>query len=184
MRFLSGMLAAGLLAGFALAADGKFTLTGENTKVEFTGTKSNPNGKHDGGFKKLDGTVTLNGTDPATAKIEVTIDTTSLWSDAEPKLTNHLKSPDFFDVKTHPKAKFVSTSVEPLPGKKNIYDVKGKLTLLGKEKDISFPADITTEGGALKLKSEFKINRMDFGMTYGKGKIDDAVTIKVKTEAK
>ena len=182
MRYLSGMLAAGLLTGFALAADGKFTLTGENTKVEFTGTKQN--GKHDGGFKKLDGTVTLKGADPATARIEVTIHTDSMWSDAEPKLTNHLKSPDFFDVKTHPKATFVSSSVEPLPGKTNVYKVTGDLTLLGKKKEISFPAEITAEGGALKLKSEFKINRMDFGMTYGKGKVDGVVTIRVKTDAK
>ena len=181
MRFLSGLLAAGLLAGFALAADGKFTLTGENTKVEFTGTKSNPDGKHDGGFKKLDGTVTLNGTDPTTARIEVTIDTTSLWSDAEPRLTNHLKSPDFFDVKTHPKAKFVSSKVEKDGDK---YKVTGKLTLLGKEKEISFPAEIAADGGSLKLKSEFKINRTDFGMTYGKGKIDDEVALTVAVTAK
>jgi polyisoprenoid-binding protein YceI len=182
MRFLSGLLAAGLLAGFALAADGKFTLTGENTKVEFTGTKAE--GKHDGGFKKLDGTATLTGSDPTTAKIEVTIDTNSMWSDTEPKLTNHLKSSDFFDVKTHPTAKFVSSSVEPLPGKKDIYKVSGELTMLGKKKEISFPAKILTDNGALKLESEFKINRMDFGMTYGKGKVHDEVTIRVKVDAK
>ena len=178
MRFLSGLLAAGLLAGFTLAADGKFTLTGENTKVEFTGTK--PEGKHDGGFKKLDGTVTVVGTDPATAKIEVTIDTTSLYSD-DAKLTGHLKSPDFFDVKTNPTAKFTSSKVEKEGDK---YKVTGELTLNGKKKEISFPAKLAVEGGALRLDSEFKINKGDFGMNYGKGKISDDVTIKVKVDAK
>jgi polyisoprenoid-binding protein YceI len=178
MQFLSGLLAAGLLAGFTLAADGQFTLTGANTKVEFTGTKAE--GKHDGGFKKVDGTVALTGTDPATAKFEVTIDTTSLWSD-NPKLTGHLKSPDFFDVKTNPTSKFVSSKVEKDGDK---YKVTGELTLNGKKKEISFPATITTTGKTLKLDSEFKINKADFGMTYGQGKIHDAVTIRVKVDAK
>ncbi|HVK16651.1 MAG TPA: YceI family protein [Fimbriiglobus sp.] len=178
MRFLSGLLATGLLTGLTLAADGKFTLTGENTKVEFTGTK--PEGKHDGGFKKVVGAVTLTGTDPATTRIEVTIDTNSLWSD-DPKLTGHLKSPDFFDVKTNPNSKFVSSKVEKDGAN---YKVTGELTLNGKKKEISFPATITTAGGALKLDSEFKINKGDFGMNYGKGKISDDVTIKVKIDAK
>lgn len=178
MRFLSGLLAAGLLTGFALAADGKFTLTGENTKVEFTGSKAE--GKHEGGFKKVDGTVTVTGTDPATARIEVAIDTNSLWSDNE-KLTGHLKSPDFFDVKTNPTSKFISTKVEKDGDR---YKITGELTLNGKKKEISFPAKITASGGALKIESEFKINKTDFGMTYGKGKIHDDVTIKVKVDAK
>ena len=178
MRFLSGLVAAGLLTGFTLAADGKFTLTGENTKVEFTGTK--PEGKHDGGFKKLNGTATVTGSDPATAKIEVTIDTTSLYSD-DAKLTGHLKSPDFFDVKTNPTAKFASSKVEKEGDK---YKMTGELTLNGKKKEISFPARLAVEGGALRLDSEFKINKGDFGMNYGKGKISDDVTIKVKVDAK
>jgi polyisoprenoid-binding protein YceI len=178
MRFLSGLVAAGLLTGFTLAADGKFTLTGENSKVEFTGTK--PEGKHDGGFKKLSGTASVTGSDPATAKIEVTIDTTSLYSD-DPKLTGHLKSPDFFDVKTNPTAKFASSRIEKEGDK---YKITGELTLNGKKKEISFPARLAIEGGALKLDSEFKINKGDFGMNYGKGKISDEVTIKVKVDAK
>jgi polyisoprenoid-binding protein YceI len=178
MRFLSGMLAAGLLTGFTLAADGKFTLNGENTKVEFTGSKAE--GKHDGGFKKVSGTATVTGSDPTSAKIEVTIDTTSLWSDNE-KLTGHLKSPDFFDVKTNPTSKFTTSRIEKDGDK---YKITGELTLNGKKKAISFPATITTTGGALKIDSEFKINKADFGMTYGQGKIHDDVTITVKVDAK
>jgi polyisoprenoid-binding protein YceI len=178
MRFLSGLLAAGLLTGFALAADGKFNLSGENTKVEWVGAKKE--GKHNGGFKKLSGTATVTGTDPTTAKIEVTIETDSLYSD-EPKLTGHLKSPDFFDVKTNPTAKFVTAKVEKDGDK---YKVIGELTLNGKKKEISFPAKIAAEGGKLKLESEFTINKADFGMTYGQGKIYDDVTIKVKVDAK
>jgi polyisoprenoid-binding protein YceI len=174
MRVLT-MLAAFTLGGAALAAD--YPLTGENTKVEFTGKK--PDGKHDGGFKKLTGTVTVSGSDPTTAKIAVTIDTTSLYSDAD-GLTRHLKNADFFDVKTHPTAKFVSTKIEKSGDK---YTVHGDLTMCGKTKAIHFPATITTDGG-FKLTSEFKLDRTQFGMTYGKGKIDDLVELKIKVAAK
>lgn len=175
MRVLA-MLAAFTVGGVALAADGTFPLTGDNTKVEFTGTKKE--GKHDGGFKKLSGTATVTGSDPTTAKIEVTIDTASLYSD-NPKLTDHLKAPDFFDVKTHPTAKFVSTKVEKSGDK---YVVHGDLTMCGKTKPIHFPATISASGGAFKLDAEFKLDRTQFGMTYGKGKIDDQVTLKVKVK--
>ncbi len=183
MRFLNGLLTAGLLATLAAAADGKFTLTGENTKVQWVGAKKE--GKHNGGFKKLSGTATVTGTDPATAKIEVTIETDSLYSDNE-KLTGHLKSPDFFDVKTNPTAKFVSTKVEALPDHKGVYKVTGELTLNGKKKEISFPARITVEGGALKLDSEFKIGRLDFdlGSKFPPERIYNEVTLKVNVNAK
>jgi polyisoprenoid-binding protein YceI len=178
MRFVCGLVTAALCAAPALAADGKFALTGDNTKIEFTGTKKE--GKHDGGFKKLTGTATVPNGDSTAAKFEVTIETDSLWSD-NPKLTEHLKAPDFFDVKTNPTAKFVSKGVTKAG---EDYQVTGDLTLNGKTNEVSIPAKISLVGGALKLTSEFKIDRTKFGMTYGQGKIDDQVTIRIKLEAK
>ena len=151
-------------------------MTGENTKVTFTGTKKD--GKHDGGFKTLTGTATVDG--DALIKVEVEIDTDSIYTD-NAGLTGHLKSPDFFDVKAKPKAKFVSTKIAK-GGK--AYEITGDLTLLGKTKSITFPATITASGGSLKIEGEAKIDRNDFGMTYGKGKVDDQVAIKVAVEAK
>jgi polyisoprenoid-binding protein YceI len=179
MRFVSGLLTAALCGVVALAADAKFALTGENTKIEFTGTKKE--GKHDGGFKKLTGSATVSDGNLASTKFEVTIETASLYSD-NPKLTDHLKAPDFFDVKTNPTAKFVSKSVAPAAG--GDYTITGDLTLNGKTSEISFPAKLSLAGDTLKLTSEFKIDRTKFGMTYGQGKIDDQVAIKVKLESK
>ena len=169
-RVLTGLLLAGLCG--TAAAD--VTLTGENTKVEFTGKK--PDGKHDGGFKKLSGTWTAPGGDPTKGKIEVSFETASLYSD-NPALTMHLKNQDFFDVKTHKTATFKSTKIEKAGDK---YTVTGDLTLLGKTKSISFPAEIK----GTSLKSEFTIDRTEFGMTYGKGKVDDKVELRVKVDGK
>ena len=164
-----------LLGTQAFATD--FPLTGGNTKVEFVGTK--PGGRHAGGFAKLDGKASVDGTDPATLKIDVTLDTNSLYSDSD-KLTAHLKAPDFFSVKDYPKATFKSTKVEKTAAG---YAVTGDLTMLGKTKSVTMPAAVTVTANALTLKSEFKINKTDWGMTYGKGKIDDEVTLKVSVTA-
>jgi polyisoprenoid-binding protein YceI len=157
---------------------GALPITPETSRIEFVGTK--PNGKHDGGFKEFGGHIALDG-DKVT-KIAAEIDTTSLYSD-HPKLTGHLSSPDFFDIKTHPTASFVSTAIKPEAGKDTSHVVTGDLTLLGKTKSISFPSKIDVAADAVSLQSEFKIKRFDFGMTYGKGKVDDDVTIKVSVKA-
>lgn len=170
LRTMLGLAVAVLLGGTAKAD--KYTLTGENTKIEFVGSK--PEGKHTGGFKTVTGTA-----DTSAHTIEVEIDVNSLYSD-DPKLTAHLKAPDFFGVKEHPTAKFVSTKVEKSDKGHTIH---GKLTMCGKTHEIHFPADIHV-GETFTLKAEFEIDRTEFGMTYGKGKIDDKVKIKVDVTAK
>lgn len=174
MRYLLS-LAAVAVGMAAFAAD--YKLSGENTKIEWTGTKKD--GKHTGGFKSVKGTCTCDG-DPTKAKLDVTIETDSLYSDDE-KLTAHLKNKDFFDVKTNPTATFKATKVEKDGDK---YKITGDFTLCGKTKAITFPAAITEKDGTMTLTAEFKINRNDYGMTYGAGKIDDDVALKVNVTAK
>lgn len=175
------LFAVGLLAALALtasAADIKYALTGDNTKLTFIGKK--PDGKHEGGFKKLSGSATVTDGDLTKLKLEVEIDTDSLYSDDE-KLSTHLKSPDFFDVKNNPKATFKVTKVEKGD---TTYTITGDLTMLGKTKSISFPASITTTADALQVSSTFAIDRTQWGMTYGKGKIEDKVELTIKVTAK
>lgn len=171
MRMLSALVLAAFTSGFATAADIK--LTGDNTKIEWTGTKKG--GKHDGGFKTLTGSANA---EKLAFNVEIEID--SLYSD-DKGLTGHLKGSDFFDAKTHPKAKFASKKVDKTD---KGHTVTGDLTLLGKTKEISFPAKIVASGGAIKLEADFSINRSDYGMKFGLDKVDDAVAIRVKLDAK
>jgi polyisoprenoid-binding protein YceI len=156
----------------------EFPLNGKNTTIQFVGTK--PGGKHDGGFKELTGTAKIEGKDAATLKLDVEIDASSMYSD-NAKLTQHLKSPDFFGVKENPKAKFVSTKIEKSG---DGYKVTGDLTLCGQTKSLSFPAQIKADGGSLTLTSKFTIDRTQWGMTYGQGKVDNNVTLTVNVNAK
>jgi len=177
MGWMSCVALAGLVSFVANAAAAEHKLTGENTKIEFIGTK--PDGKHSGSFPKLSGTFNLPD-DVTKAKITVTIEMEALESD-DPKLTGHLKSPDFFETKKYPEAKFISKSIK---ADKDSFTVTGDLTMHGKTKSISFPAKITKANGAAGLESEFSINRSDWGITYGAGKIDEAVKMSVFLTAK
>ncbi len=178
MRVFSALAAAVLLISQGQAAETKFALNGDNTKVTFTGHK--PDGKHDGGFKTVTGTAAIDGADIATLKIAVDIDMNSTYTDDE-KLTAHLKSPDFFSVKANPKSKFVSTKVEKSDAG---YTLTGKLTLNGKTKEVTFPAKIEVAGGDLKLSANFKIDRNKWDISYGKGKVNDEVDLGVMLTAK
>lgn len=176
VRFL--ILTAALGTG-AIFADTTVPLNGENTKITFVGTK--PTGKHDGGFKKLTGTAKV-GADPTALKMDIEIDMESIWTDNE-KVTNHLKSADFFEVSKNPKSKFTVTKVEK-DKEKDTYKLTGKLDMHGKSKEITMPAKITQSADGVKLESTFKINRFDWDVKYGKGKVDDNVEIKVKVDGK
>src|SRR3954470_1627108 len=106
MRSILCVSALTMLLAPILAIAGDFPLTDKNTTITFIGSK--PNGKHEGGFKTVTGTASVEKGDLTSLKIALDIDMNSLFSD-NPKLTTHLKSPDFFGVKSNPKAKFATT---------------------------------------------------------------------------
>ena len=159
-------------SGTPSAAVGTALPLAEGTEVSFLGSKVT--GSHNGGFRKVSGTVTVPEEDLNRASIDVTIDMTSVYSDDE-KLTQHLSSPDFFDVAKFPTATFKSTS---LAKSDSGYDVSGDLNLHGVTKGITFPAQIELNGGELTAKAEFAINRKDFQIVYP-GKPDDLIRDEV-----
>jgi polyisoprenoid-binding protein YceI len=178
MRIRSIALLMGLTClTHATAADAVYRLTGNNTKVTFVGTKKD--GKHDGGFNGVRGTVNVKDGDVATAQIKVDIDMTTLYTDT-PNLTTHLKSRDFFEVQKFPKAAFVSTKIEK---KGEESTVTGKLTLHGVTKELSFPAKIEATPAGLSLESNFEINRHDWKVSFGPGRVDDMVKLSLKITA-
>lgn len=139
----------------------------ETSKLEFIGSKVT--GKHTGEFKSFLGTWALVPTKPEASKIKAEIDMDSVVTDT-PKLTGHLKSPDFFDVAKHPKSTFELTEITSGASSEKLNDathtVTGNLTLHGVTKSIQFPAKIAVTPEAATLESEFFLNREDFGIKY------------------
>ena len=155
----------------------EFKLTGDNTTVKFLGSKKD--GKHQGSFPKLSGTFSVDG-DVTKAKLEVTLDIDSIATDT-PKLTAHLKSPDFFDAKRFTEAKFVSKSIK---ASADGYVVSGDLTLHGVTHALSFPAKIDVTAGGVTVSSQFDLNRHEWGISYGKGNVNDLVKMTLEVKAK
>jgi polyisoprenoid-binding protein YceI len=150
----------------------KYVFTPEST-IGFVGSKVT--GSHTGGFKSFTGHFTVKDGKPVGSDHKVVIDMNSTWSDAE-KLTGHLKDPDFFDVEKFPQTTFDVTELKA--GENGKYIVSGNFTLHGVTKNISFPADVTEGTDTVTIKSEFDINRKDFGIKF-EGKKDDLIRDEV-----
>jgi polyisoprenoid-binding protein YceI len=160
-------------AQFLRAAE-TLKLDKEASKITFVGSK--PEGKHEGGFKSFEITGFTMAEDASKGELELMIQADSLWSDDD-KLTNHLKNPDFFNVRKHPKITFKSTNFQK--GKEpGTLLIEGKMRMLDKEVEVKIPASVESNEKAITLKAEFKIDRTKWGMTYGEGKIDKDVSIK------
>lgn len=110
------------------------------------------------------------------------IEAASVGTDTD-KLTEHLKSPDFFDVAKFPQIRFVSTGIASVaPGQ---YNVTGNLEFHGVKKAITFPATVAVTANEVKVKSEFSLNRQEFGLVYP-GMRDDLIRdeVLIKLDAK
>jgi polyisoprenoid-binding protein YceI len=166
---------------------GAATLSPDNTKIQFVGTHSGAKpDPRTGGFAKFKGKAEVDAATKSLKSVSVEIDTASLFTEIGQKLTDHLKSPDFFEVREYPKATFESTKIAA--GTAGKATITGKLSLHGVTKEISFPATVEVGEKGLTLTSEFAIDRTQFGMTYGEGKVEPKVSMTVivgeKTTAK
>jgi len=163
----------------AAAPAGPGALTPENTKIEFIGTKKD--GRHVGGFSQFSGSISPIQGDFTASRITLDIDTDSLTAD-DPKLTNHLKSPDFFEVRKYPNASFVSTGIKESKEGETTHTITGDLTLHGTTKPISAPAKVTQTDDTLTLDTTFPINRLDYGIAFNPQMVNPTVTIKVSAK--
>jgi polyisoprenoid-binding protein YceI len=153
------------------------------SKIAFIGSKK-VGGAHNGGFKAFHGTAELVPGKPELKAIVVDIDTPSIEAD-DPKLTEHLKNKDFFEVEKYPTAKFVTTEIKPGGDKGATHTLVGNLTLHGVTKSITIPAVLKVDADSLVLTSEFALNKDDFGMTFSGpgGVIRPEVVIKLDVKA-
>lgn len=151
----------------------------ESSKVEF---KVKNFGFSVGGyFKGLKGTIEFDPANYAAAKFDVSIDASTINTDNGMR-DDHLREDSYFDVKNHPRIRFVSTKVTA-SNKAGAFLIFGKLDIKGEEKEISFPFTATLAEGGYTFKGEFKINRRDFKVG-GSSTISDNVTIDLDIKAK
>lgn len=155
-------------AGAALAIDTtRSTISWKAAKV----TRA-----HDGGFHIFEGTISQ--ADGEVTGVDVLIDTRSVWTDTD-RLTNHLKSEDFFEVEQYPEARFVADQIVPTDSAGATHLVTGNLTMHGQTHAITFPATITVQDGSVQATADFIIDRRNWAINY-KGQADDLVKNEVR----
>jgi len=184
---LAGLSASSsLLAEPAPIKSGTVALSPQNTLIQFVcahvGPKPDPRTGH---FAKFTGQAQIDEAAKSLKSVSVEIDTNSITTQFD-KLTTHLKSPDFFEARQYPTAKFESTKITPGQGGQAL--LTGKLTLHGVTKEISFPAAVSVSPSGFSLSSNFSIERSQFGMNFGPGQVENKVDLKIavgeKTPAK
>ena len=151
------------------------TVSTNGSSIGFAASKITKS--HNGSFSRFSGQAVLVGGKPEGGKVSIDIEVDSVQTDAE-KLTGHLKSPDFFDVKKYPKARFESTSIAAGATGGGTHTVSGVLDLHGVKKTITFPATINVAPKEVRVKSEFALNRKEFGIAYP-GAPDDLIRDEV-----
>lgn len=168
----------GLVFGVAGLNADELQLKQEGSSIEFVGSKAE--GTHKGGFKEFQVSAIADFEDPTRSTLNVQIDTTSLWSDDD-KLTNHLKSPDFFNVRKHPSIIFESREIAPHQDSDTPKaTIKGDLQMLGETVAVEIPISATVTEDLVEIVAEFEIDRTKWGMDYGQGKIKNEVKIRAK----
>lgn len=89
------------------------------------------------------------------------------------KLTNHLKSEDFFAVSQFPEAKLVITGSEKTGD--NTYKTTADLTIRGITKTITFDTKVTKlTDTEIVASADFNVKRTDFKVMYG-WKVENAM---------
>jgi len=163
----------------------KVEVNTKSSSIEWLGKKIL--GQHNGEIQVKSGHFELKNDKFISGKFVVDM-TTITDSDLEDKdynkkLVDHLKSDDFFGVKKFPTATFVLT--ESTKFKNGKATIKGKITIKGKTKNISF---IVKRSGN-KYKAKIEIDRSKFDVRYGSDSffdnlgdkaIDDIFTLDVK----
>jgi polyisoprenoid-binding protein YceI len=122
-----------------------------------------------GRFTQVEGTLTVDESDPASASIDITIPTAGVTTGDE-KRDGHLRSPDFFDVERFPAMTFRSKRVEAYST--DAFRVVGDLTIRDVTREVTL--DVAMLGRAkdpwgkehAAFEATTNVKRGDYGLTW------------------
>lgn len=168
----------------AVPRKGNYAIDPAASRVNWIGTKLS--GRHTGTIPVTEGSIAMEGTTVTGGNIVLAVNqvvVTDLTGDSKGKLEGHLRSPDFFNADSFPRAEFLIQETVPMAqdsaGANTI--VKGRLTIRGVSKGIRFPANIRMQGDSLVATANFNINRQQWGIRYA-GKQDDLIRDEVNLD--
>jgi polyisoprenoid-binding protein YceI len=139
-----------------------------------------------GRLNDLSGTLTIDEQNPAASVLDMKVSSDSIDT-GNPKRDQHVKGPDFLNVKLFPAITFKSTQVSKSAS--GSYDLTGNLTLHGVTKPVSVKLEQTgasagQRGGTLAgFEATFTIKRTDFGISQFPQMLGEDVRLTVNIEA-
>jgi len=191
-RLLATVLAAGLLAGVVAPAEAEprdYEIDPEHVAVGFL---VHHLGLADtlGMFREVSGSFTYDHEAKKLSDVKIVIQTDSVFTNHEER-DEHLRGPDFLNVKEYPTMTFTAEEAERTgEGKGKLH---GELTLLGETEPLTL--DVTYEGGrkypfgdghyAIGISARGTVKRSDHGMTYAveDDLVGDEVDLIIEFEA-
>ena len=163
------------------------------TLVRWKGTKFRGRGKHEGTVRVADGHVEVCDGTLAGGTFTVDMQTIAVTDIPahEPvprrRLTDHLRSDDFFAVEAYPTARLEIASVTPVGG--DSVRVEGPLMLRGRTRQIAFDAHLgEVSPEAVRVDARFGIDRQLWGVAYRGSEltndlVDDVVVLDIHLTA-
>ena len=137
-------------------------------------------------FGQADGTLVYDATKPEASNVQVTLPLAGLDA-LVPDLTEHLRSPDFFDAGKYPAITFRSTKVEAA-GEGRL-KVTGDLTIRDVTRPVVLDVALNKAGegrnGQPKIgfDATASISRSEFGVARFVPNVSDRIELRISTEA-
>lgn len=188
MKTLRPLLLA-LVAVFALAATTR--AANETYKIDSAHSSVGFTIRHfltkiPGNFAQFEGAIVVDRAHLKNSQVEAVITVTSV-NTSEPKRDAHLQSADFFLSAQFPKIVFKSKSWKATG--ENTFAVTGDLTIKDTTKEVVLQVTLLGFGPGMSGKAisgweaTTKLDRRDFGLTYGQGIVGNDVDVTINIEA-
>ena len=166
--------------------DGIYVINKVKPKVTWAASKLTGDG-HNGTLHVESGKFKLKNGQVAAGKVIFDmerIEVTDLTGEDKASLEGHLRSGDFFNVESHPKATLAINGVSETNGKNML---NATLTLNGKAVDYTIPVEMVeaeVPGGmtGLAIQGKFAIDRTKHDITYHSQTFDDKLDWFIKDE--
>jgi polyisoprenoid-binding protein YceI len=187
MKYALPVAMLALMTGSALAAPVTYNVDPSHTYPSFEADHMGGLSVWRGKFEKSSGTIVLDK-DKASGTVDITVDAASI-DFGMPKLNEHAKSPEIFDVAKFPTATYKGTLTKFKDGAPT--EVEGQFTLHGVTKPLTltinqFKCMISpmTKKEVCGADASATFNRSDFGVSFGdKYGFKQEVKLQIQIEA-
>jgi len=132
-----------------------------------------------GGFKRFTTQMAFDPAKPEAARAQIEIDLASIDA-GSPEADEESAGKLWFNRSAYPKATFVSSQIRALGN--NRYEMRGTLTLKGRNREMVVPVIYTPGKNAAIFDGSFVLKRLDFGI--GEGMWADVSTVANEVKVK